>query len=172
MDAPWQRDALEVAAELGTDLRSGLTPAEAAARLERFGPNQLDAADQVAAWRKFLAQFADPLIYLLLGAVVVSFIAWILEGREEVPFEVIVILAIILLNAVLGYVQEARAEQAVAALQRMTAAHAGVMRDGREERIESAASCPATCCCSPRATRSAPMPGSWRPPRSPWRRPR
>ena len=86
-------------------------------------------------WRKLLAQFADPLIYLLLGAVVVALVAWFLEGREGVPFEVIVISAIVVLNAVLGYVQEARAEQAVAALQRMAAATAGVVRDDRVERV-------------------------------------
>ena len=97
------------------------------------------------AWRKFLAQFADPLIYLLLGAVVVSLVAWILEGGDEVPFEVVVILAIILLNAVLGYVQEARAEQAVAALQRMAAAAASVVRDGATQRVHRSTSCPATC---------------------------
>ena len=111
---------------------------EAAARLARFGPNQLEAAEPVPTWRKLLAQFADPLVYLLLGAVVVSLVAWILEGGEEVPFEAIVILVIVVLNAVLGYVQEARAEQAVAALQRMAAATAGVVRDGRELRIAAA----------------------------------
>ncbi len=134
----WRRDAMEVAAELSTDVRMGLTSAEAAARLERYGPNQLDAAAMVTAWRKFLFQFADPLIYLLLVAVVVSFVAWILEGRNGVPFELIVIAVIIVLNAVLGYVQEARAEQAVAALQSMTASTAGVVRNGREERVASA----------------------------------
>ena len=67
---------------------------------------------------------------------------------------------------VLGYVQEARAEQAVAALQRMAAATAGVVRDGRERaRRPPPRSCPATSCCSPRATPSAPTPGSWRRPR-------
>jgi potassium/sodium efflux P-type ATPase len=89
----------------------------------------------VPAWRKLIAQFADPLIYLLLAAVIISLIAWILEGAEEVPFEAIVILTIVVLNGVLGYVQEARAEQAVAALQRMAVATASVVRDGREERI-------------------------------------
>ena len=87
------------------------------------------------AWRKFLAQFADPLVYLLLAAVVVSLVAWVLEGGKEAPFDAIVIAAIVVANAVLGYVQEARAEQAVAALQRMAAATAGVVRDGREVRI-------------------------------------
>ena len=91
----------------------------------------------MAAWRKFAAQFADPLIYLLFGAVVISFVAWMLEGHDGVPFEVLVILVIVLLNAVLGYVQEARAEQAVAALQRMATASAGVMRDGLEQRVSS-----------------------------------
>jgi P-type Ca2+ transporter type 2C len=131
----WRRSGSVVAAELGTDVERGLTAVEAAARLARHGPNQLDAAATVPKWHKLLAQFADPLIYLLLGAVVVSFAAWIVEGREEVPFEVIVILFIVVVNAVLGYIQEARAEQAVAALRRMAAATAGVMRDGREERV-------------------------------------
>ena len=61
-----------------------------------------------------------------------------LEGGEEAPYDAIVIAAIVMANAVLGYVQEARAEQAVAALQRMAAATAGVVRDGREERISAA----------------------------------
>ncbi|HYI14547.1 MAG TPA: cation-translocating P-type ATPase [Thermomicrobiales bacterium] len=135
---PWLRDATEVAAGLETDVRQGLSSDEATARLARYGPNQLEATEPVPAWRKFVAQFADPLVYLLFGAVAISLIAWILEGAEEVPFEVIVILVIIVLNAVLGYVQEARAEQAVAALQRMAAATAGVVRGGREERIASA----------------------------------
>ena len=135
---PWRHDATEIAAELGADVRRGLSSDEAAFRLARYGPNQLDAAEVAPAWRKFLAQFADPLIYLLIGAVVVSLAAWVLEGGEAAPFEAIVIAVIILLNAVLGYVQEARAEQAVAALQRMTAATAGVVRGGREERVTAA----------------------------------
>jgi magnesium-transporting ATPase (P-type) len=134
---PWRRSAGDVAAQLGSDVRSGLTPEEAAARLERYGANELDAAEQVPTWRKLLAQFADPLIYLLLLAVVVSVVAWLVEGAEAVPFEAIVILVIVVLNAVLGYVQEARAEQAVAALQRMAAASAGVVRGGVEQRVPS-----------------------------------
>ncbi|MGD9892975.1 MAG: cation-translocating P-type ATPase [Dehalococcoidia bacterium] len=132
---PWRRDTGAVAAAMGVDVRQGLSAAKAAARLERYGPNQLDAAATIPAWRKFLAQFNDPLIYLLIGAVIVSLAAWLLEGREGVPFEAIVITVIVVLNAVLGYVQEARAEQAVAALQRMAAATAGVLRDSREERV-------------------------------------
>jgi magnesium-transporting ATPase (P-type) len=135
---PWRRDAADVAAELGTDLRNGLDAAEAAARLERFGPNVLDPAERVPAWRKLLAQFADPLIYLLLVAAAVSIAAWAAEGADGVPYEAIVIAVIVLLNGVLGFVQEARAEQAVAALQRMAAATATVVRDGRTQRIPAA----------------------------------
>ena len=135
---PWRRDVAEIATDLDADIRNGLTSAAAADRLARHGRNELDAAEIVPRWRKLLDQFADPLIYLLLGAVVVSLVAWIIEGAEGVPFEVVVILVIVLLNAVLGYVQEARAEQAVAALQRMTATTATIVRDGRDERIAAA----------------------------------
>jgi P-type Ca2+ transporter type 2C len=137
MREPWRRDGAEVAVELGTDVDTGLSTAEAASRLERFGRNELEAAEQVPAWRKLLSQFADPLIYLLIAAVVVSLVAWIAEGAEGVPWDPVVIAVIIVLNGVLGYVQEARAEEAVEALQRMTVASATVVRDGRELRIVS-----------------------------------
>ena len=150
---------------LGTDVRSGLTSAEAAARLERYGRNELEPETVVPAWRKLLAQLADPLIYLLLAAVAVSVVVWLAEGAEGVPYEALVIAVIVVLNAVLGYVQEARAEQAVAALQRMAAATASVVRGGREERIEAGGRGPRRRdCCSRRATPSAPTPASWRPP--------
>ena len=132
---PWLRPADAVAADLRTDLRAGLTSAEAAARLERHGPNELAAAEEVPTWRKLLDQLSDPLVYLLLGAVVVSLAAWVVEGAEGVPYEVIVITVIVVANAVLGWIQEARAEAAVAALQRMAAATATVVRDGREHTV-------------------------------------
>ena len=71
------------------------------------------------------------MIYLLLAAAAVSAVAWVADGADGVPYEAIVIAVIVLLNGTLGFVQEARAEQAVAALQRMAAATAGVLRDGR-----------------------------------------
>ena len=135
---PWRRDGAGVAAELGTDLGRGLDADEAAIRLERYGPNELDAPHVVPAWRKLLAQFADPLIYLLLAAVIVSVVAWAVEGAEGVPYGAIVIAVIVVLNGVLGFVQEARAEQAVAALRRMAGATASVVRDGLEQRVPTA----------------------------------
>jgi len=138
IDEPWLADVAEVARNVDTDPAAGLTSSEAAARLARMGPNRLDAAAQVPAWRKLFAQLADPLVYLLLAAVAISIVTWALEGAHGMPFEAIVITVILVANAVLGYVQEARAEQAVAALQRMAAATSSVLRDGVEQRIAAA----------------------------------
>lgn len=132
---PWSRDHAEVVAGLSVNVETGLSSEEAAIRLKRHGPNELAASAEVPLWRKLLSQFADPLIYLLLAAVLISVVAWLIEGAEGVPYEAAVITAIVILNGVLGYVQEARAEQAVAALQRMAAATATVRRDGRLRRI-------------------------------------
>jgi magnesium-transporting ATPase (P-type) len=125
----------EVAASLGTDLVSGLSSEEAMTRLRRVGPNRLDASARIPEWRKLVAQFADPLVYLLLAAVVVSLVAWAIEGADGTPVESIVIALVVVVNSVLGYAQERKAEEAVAALQRMAAPTAGVFRDGREIRI-------------------------------------
>lgn len=137
-DGAWARDAAEVVSALASDARRGLSGVEAAERLGRTGANRLDEAGRVPTWRKLIAQLADPLVYLLLAAVVVALVAWALEGAEGVPYDAIVIGLIVAANAVLGYVQEARAERAVAALQRMAAATAGVVRDGIEQRIPAA----------------------------------
>jgi magnesium-transporting ATPase (P-type) len=133
--AAWRADVTAVARELRTDPSAGLTHAEASARLARFGPNRLDAGRPVPAWRKLLAQFVDPLVFLLLAAVAISLITWVFDGAEGVPYEAIVIGVILVANAVLGYVQEARAEHAVASLQRMAAATSAVVRDGLETRV-------------------------------------
>ncbi len=106
----WLRGGAAVAAALGTDPSAGLSSAEASARLAVVGPNRLDPEPPVAAWRKLLAQFVDPLVLLLLAAVAISGVTWMLEGAHGVPFEAVVIGTILVANAVLGYVQEARAE--------------------------------------------------------------
>lgn len=128
----------EVAAVLGSDPTGGLTTMEAARRLRQDGPNELRAAPPVPTWRKAVAQFHDPLIYLLLGAVAVSLTAWAVEGHHGVPVDAIVIAVVVLLNAAIGFAQQARAERAVAALQQMTAVTSSVVRDGAVTTVASA----------------------------------
>ena len=134
----WAIDAANVAARLATDLECGLTDAEAARRRAEHGRNELRAAPPVPAWRKLIAQFRDPLIYLLLGAIGISLAAWLIEGRHGMPIDAMVIAIIVVMNAVIGYAQEAKAESAVAALAHMTAVKSAVLRDGRVQRLPSA----------------------------------
>ncbi len=132
---PSVTDVRELARLLGTDPVFGLTEQEATRRLAADGPNEIQVVPAVPTWRKVLAQFQDPLIYLLLAAVAVSVAAWAAQGGDSWPVDAIVILAIVVLNAVLGYVQQARAENAVAALRRMTTRTAVVVRDREQVRV-------------------------------------
>lgn len=127
----------DVVHELGVDPDVGLTDDEAAARLVRFGPNELAAKPREAAWRRLVRQLADPLVYLLLAAVAVSTLAWVAEGASGWPIDVIVISVIIIANAAIGFVQENRAADAVAALKDMTATHSTVLRGGLLEQISA-----------------------------------
>ena len=131
------RPAADVARDLAVDPDDGLSAEEAAARLATYGPNELRGTPPVPGWRKFLRQFQDPLVYLLLVAVVISLAAWILEGATGAPIDAIVIVTILLLNAVMGYAQERKADDAVAALRSMTAAQSTVLRDGRQAVVPS-----------------------------------
>jgi len=132
---PYRHSADEVLAASGTDGEQGLSEEEARLRLERHGRNELMAEKAVPAWRKFLAQFQDALVILLLVATAVSAGLWLIERDSALPYEAIAILSVVLLNALLGYVQQSRAEQAVAALRQMSAAHARVVRDGERQTI-------------------------------------
>lgn len=136
--AEYRRTAEEVVAGLGSDARRGLSHEEARARLERYAPNELEAEKPVPAWRRFLAQFRDTLVILLLVATVISVGLWAYERDSALPYEGIAIFAIVLLNGALGYVQESRAERAVAALREMSAAEASVVRDGERRSIPAA----------------------------------
>ncbi|MEO7009910.1 MAG: cation-transporting P-type ATPase, partial [Caldimonas sp.] len=90
LDDPSVREAAEVAQILGVDPEAGLGSAEATRRLERDGRNELRSAPLRPAWRRMLAQFTDPLIYLLLGAIAISLVAWIVESRIGWPIDAIV----------------------------------------------------------------------------------
>jgi P-type Ca2+ transporter type 2C len=132
---PYRLDIETVLAGQQVDPEHGLTAAESQRRIALYGVNELPAAPPVPAWRKFLEQFQNPLTLLLLAATVISFLAWIIEQKEAIPFETITILAIVILNAILGYFQEHRAEQAVAALRAMSAPTARVLRDAEPQTI-------------------------------------
>jgi Ca2+-transporting ATPase len=127
--------ASEVIAALGTDEQRGLRDEDARDRLARNGPNELAAEKPVPAWRRFLSQFQDVLVILLLIATGISAALWVVERDAALPYEAIAIFAVVLLNAVLGYVQESRAEAAVAALRAMSAADATVIRGGERRSV-------------------------------------
>ncbi|HEY4720570.1 MAG TPA: HAD-IC family P-type ATPase, partial [Anaerolineae bacterium] len=128
---PWHSQPIaKVVSELGTQAESGLTSAEAANRLQRFGPNELLEKPSTPFWRLVLDQLNSFVVILLIVASVVS----ALLGDEV---EAVMILAIVVLNAVLGVVQEGRAEAALAALKKMAAPEAEVIRDGHRQQIPS-----------------------------------
>ncbi|MFN9504554.1 MAG: cation-translocating P-type ATPase [Rubrivivax sp.] len=116
----------------------GLTAAEARRRLARDGPNTLRVKRSTPAWRRALRQLQDPLVILLLAAAAVALAAWLVEGRQGWPVDALVIAAVVLLNAVLGGLQEAKARDAVKALARLSQAMSSVRRGGRLLRIPSA----------------------------------
>src|SRR5690606_26026641 len=107
-------------------------------RLARHGSNRLREAPRTSVWRRFLAQFTNPLVLLLVVAAGISALLWLIERDTALPYEATAIFAIVLLNAGIGYVQQARDEEAVAALRGMWAAQARVVRDGRPQSIPAA----------------------------------
>jgi Ca2+-transporting ATPase len=134
-DIPYQQEAKEVLAVLGSDPHRGLSEKEARARLQRYGRNELATEKPVPAWRKFLAEFQNPLVILLLAATIISFGLWLYEAEGALPYEALAIFAVVFLNATMGYIQQARAASAVAALKQMAAAHATVIRDGERRSV-------------------------------------
>jgi Ca2+-transporting ATPase len=130
--------ASELIATLQTDARQGLRDEEARARFAQYGPNELAAPKAVPAWRRFLSQFQDVLVILLLIATGISATLWGLERDAALPYEAIAIFAVVLLNAAMGYVQGARAEAAVAALRAMSTADATVIREGERRSVPAA----------------------------------
>lgn len=126
---PWHAQPIQdVATRLGVDCQEGLSIAEALARLGRDGANRLIPKPRRPAWQVFVDQFKNFLIVILLVAVV---LAWLIGDLKDA----LVILGVVIFNAVLGFRQEYRAEQAVAALKRMLAEHATVRREGVATKI-------------------------------------
>ena len=126
----------ETVSHFEADLHNGLTAAEAQRRLAHYGHNQLTPVTSLPSWMRFLHQFQNSQAYLLLAAILVSFLVWILEHSSGMPYEAIAILAILLMNAFFGFLQAEKADRTLAALRRMTPAEASVVRDGNLMRIE------------------------------------
>lgn len=135
---PYAQPREELGRELNTDLKSGLTEEEASARLSREGPNKLAEAKKKSWLVRFLLQFKDVMIIILLVAAAVSFGIAVYEQDAEGYIEPVVILAIVVMNAVLSMVQESKAEKSLEALQKLSAPHARVIRGGEEMQVDSA----------------------------------
>ncbi|WP_299361736.1 cation-translocating P-type ATPase [uncultured Paracoccus sp.] len=132
---PYRRAADDVLRDLGVIPETGLTAAEADARLATSGRNTLATRPPVPGWRRFLGQFTDRLVLLLIAAATVSLVLWLIERTSALPYEALAILAIVLFNAVMSHVQQARAEQSLEALSRMAAPRASVLRDGTRQAV-------------------------------------
>jgi P-type Ca2+ transporter type 2C len=133
---PHHEKAEAVVLALGSDTTLGLSRAEARRRLDKHGPNRLSKAREVPWWARLLKQFESLLVIILLLATVISMLEWLLQDPREtaLPYEAIVILAIVVLNALLGFFQESQAERSVRALMVLAAPESTVVRDGARQR--------------------------------------
>lgn len=136
-DDPSLQPVAEVLKTVNANIEHGLTAQDAKRRLLTDGRNVLRTEAPLPAWRRMLAQFKDPLIYLLLAAIAIALVAWGVEGFKGLPIDALVIAAVVLLNGVLGFLEEAKARDAVTALAHMTEAKSVVLRDGKRISIDS-----------------------------------
>ena len=127
----------ETLKSLATDLTRGLTSAKAAEKAAELGPNKLREKKKKTTLQRFFDQFKDVMILILLAAAVVSFVIACVEQNPKEFFEPLLIVMIVVLNAVMGVLQESKAEKALDALKSMSAPHARVIRDGEEKVIDA-----------------------------------
>ncbi|MCI1345038.1 MAG: calcium-translocating P-type ATPase, PMCA-type [Atopobiaceae bacterium] len=130
------QDSAKVVEDVKSDGTYGLSSAEAKKRLERDGLNKLKEAKKDPLWKRFFAQMADPMIIMLIVAAVISALTGMAQGDADFA-DVIIICFVVVVNAVLGVVQESKAEEALAALQEMSAAQSKVIRDGQVVTVPS-----------------------------------
>ncbi len=127
----------EVFKDLDTDAEYGLSISDAELILAMHGENKLSEKKKKTTLQRFLDQFKDVMILILLAAAAISFVIACVEGNPKEFFEPILILLIVILNAIMGVMQESKAEKALDALKNMSAPHARVIRDGEEATIEA-----------------------------------
>ena len=128
----------EILQEYNVSIEKGLSDAEVTANREKYGENKLREKKKKTTLQRFLEQFKDVMIIILLIAAVISFVVAIIEGNPKEFFEPVLILLIVVLNAIMGVVQESKAEKALDALQNLSAPHARVIRNGVEKVIDAA----------------------------------
>ena len=128
--------AEEVLAQLGADVQKGLDAKRAEELLAQVGPNKLKEAEKDPLWKRFFAMMADPMVIMLIIAAVISAVTGMAQGEADFA-DVFIIMFVVVLNSVLGVVQEYQAENALAALQEMSAATSKVIRDGRQIQVPS-----------------------------------
>lgn len=132
---PYLSDTENVLSSLSTSA-NGLGKEEAKARLEKYGPNKLKEGKKESIIKKFFSELTEPMLIILMIAAVLSVVTSAIQGEVEYT-DAIIILVVVLLNAILGVVQEAKAEAAIEALQNMSKAQSKVIRDGFMHPVES-----------------------------------
>ena len=135
---PYSKNATELLRELNTDGHSGLSSAEVLVRKGKYGANKLREKKKKTTMQRFLDQFKDAMILILIAAAIISFVVVCVEQNWGELFEPALIVLIVILNAVMGVYQEGKAEKALDALKNMSAPHARVIRDGEEKIIDAA----------------------------------
>ena len=131
------KEKQEVLQELNVQEATGLSSSEVKKRREQYGENRLRAKKSKSNWERFAEQFKDVMILILLAAAAISFVVACVEGDPEGFFEPLLILLIVVVNAIMGVMQESRAEKALEALKNMSAPHARVLRDKAESIIDA-----------------------------------
>ena len=134
---PYSKNANELLRELNTDGHSGLSSAEVLVRKGKYGENKLREKKKKTTMQRFLDQFKDAMILILIAAAIISFVVVCVEQNWGELFEPALIVLIVILNAVMGVYQEGKAEKALDALKNMSAPHARVIRDGEEKIIDA-----------------------------------
>lgn len=133
----WHSSSVEeIAKNLKTNINIGLTDDEAQKRFERYGPNNLKEKKKESIFIKFIKQFNDFMIITLIIAAIISAVVSKLNGEADY-IDSIIIVAIVIFNAIMGLVQEQKAEKSLEALKKMTAPNAKVRRDGRVQEIDA-----------------------------------
>lgn len=134
-DQYYSQSVEDVLRQFGVDLHSGLSAQAAQERLAKYGPNRLESTKQKSVYTIFLEQFKSSMVLILLVAAVISGVIGVMEGEGLV--ESFVILAILVVNAIIGTVQEVKAQSSLEALNKMSAPHTKVLRGGQVEEIVS-----------------------------------